>query len=476
MMASRRSLIRGSIAATTALAVPASAMTRNVTAAAHGPDIEKVCPQAADLAADDFGHLVHRRPQAVLKPESTTAICSVLKRATERGLSVAARGQGHSIYGRAMADIVIDMGGLATVHHVGAEHVDVDAGATWRQVVAATSPKALTPPVLTNYLDLSIGGTLTVGGIGGTSWRHGMQTDNVIALTVVTGDGRVFDCSADVNLDLFDAVRAGLGQCGIITRARLRLVRAPERVRRFNLVYPDLRALSADLRRVLAEERFDHLQGAVLPDGAGGWKHQLEGVVFHDGDRAADAGDLLCGLSDRRGAAEMADLTYAEDVDAFARFERLLRANGQWCHPHPWLLTFLPGSGAEDIASEILSGLTPDDVGPFGRVIYYPIRTDGSQTPLMRLPQERVVFPFNLVRMPASGDTAAAQRMVARNRALYDRIRGAGAVLYPASALSMSSRDWMDHFGSRWPLLRDARQRYDPHGTLTPGYEVFRPA
>ena len=86
-------------------------------------------------------------------------------------------------------------------------------------------------------------------------------------------------CSASINPDLFDAVRAGLGQCGIITRATLRLRRAPERVRRFQLFYPDLAVLTADQRRVLDEQRFDQLQGAILPDGRGGWRYQLEAAV-----------------------------------------------------------------------------------------------------------------------------------------------------------------------------------------------------
>src|SRR5262249_18454484 len=82
------------------------------------------------------------------------------------------------------------------------------------------------------------------------------------------------------------------------------------------------------------------------------------------------------------------------------------------------------------------------------------------------LPDECVAFPFNLVRIPASKDAAQVERMVASNRMLYDRIRGIGGVLYPVSAFPMSSEDWKDHFGMRWPLLHDAKRRYDPLGTL----------
>jgi FAD/FMN-containing dehydrogenase len=256
-------------------------------------------------------------------------------------------------------------------------------------------------------------------------------------------------------------------------QATLRLMRAPERVRRYHLFYPDLHALTADQRIALADGRFDHLQGALLPDGAGAWRYQLEGVVFQDGHAAPDDTAALAGLSDQRGAAVITSSTYRDDLNAFARFEDLLRSKGQWFNPHPWLLTFLPGSNAEQIAGEILNGLTDADIGPFGRITCYPMLTQAVHTPLVRLPDEGVVFPFNVIRMPASNDPAEAERMVANNRLLYRRIRRAGGVLYPVSAFPMSTDDWKDHFGSKWSLLDDAKRSYDPLDTLTPGYNVF---
>ncbi|MFB9953134.1 FAD-binding protein [Rhizobium puerariae] len=452
--------------------------------------VDKRAPRDADLAVsgmlsrdphdlaeamDDFGHIVRKRPQAVFRAASSADIAGLVQWAAARGLRIAARGQGHSVYGRAMSDggIVLDMRPLGAVHDVRPDRMVVDAGVTWSTVLDRALAHGLTPPVLTNYLELSVGGTLAVGGIGGTTFRHGMQTDNVLALNVVTGDGRELACSAEVNSDLFDAVRAGLGQSGIITQATLRLMRAPGRVRRFHLFYANLPSLAADQRIALADGRFDHLQGAILPDGNGGWKYQLEGVVFYDGHAAPENKAVLAGLSDRRGGADISDLTYAEDVRAFSRLENLLRSNGQWFHPHPWLLTFLPGSSAEDIASDILDGLTNVDVGPFGRITFYPLLAGALRTPLLRLPDEDVVFPFNLVRIPASDDALGAGRLVAGNRLLYDRIRSAGGCLYPVSAFPMSQDDWKSHFGPKWSFLHEARRRYDPPGTLAPGYELF---
>ena len=424
-------------------------------------------------ATDDFGRIIRKAPRAVLKPAESDDIATLMRWAAERGLKVSARGQGHSTYGRSLTDgIVVDMRELNRIGEIETDRVVVEAGATWQSVLDATLARGLTPPVLTNYLGLSVGGTIAIGGIGGTSSRHGMQADQVLELSVATGDGRELTCSTTENPDLFDAIRAGLGQCGIITRASLRLVHAPERVRRYQLFYRDLASVTADQRRALAAGRFDQLQGAILPDG-GGWRYQLEGAIFYNRDAAPDERTALADLADDRSKAVITDLAYRDDALLFAKFENLLRSKSQWSIPQPWLFTFLRGSNAEQVAGEIIGGLSNADVGPFGRITFYPMRTDAFRTPLVRLPEESIVFPFNVVRIPSDPDAASIARRVAANRALYDRIRKARGVLYPVSAFPMSSDDWREHFGPRWPLLRDARRRYDPHNLLTPGYNLF---
>ncbi len=281
---------------------------------------------------------------------------------------------------------------MSTVGEVQPDRIVVEAGATWVSVLEATLKHGLTPPVLTNYLGLSIGGTIAIGGIGGASSSHGLQTDHVLELDVVTGGGQELTCSASANADLFDAIRGGLGKCAIVTRATLRLVRAPTHVRRFQLFYPDLAALMADQRRALGERRFDQLQGAILPDAVGGWRYQLEGAIFHDGAIPRSDGGVLEGLSDARGAAVITESTYHDDMHSFAKFQKLLTSNGQWFHPQPWLLTFLRGSNAQSTARAILDELTGADVGPFGRITCYPMSTTAIRTRRHGCP--RSLLPF----------------------------------------------------------------------------------
>lgn len=171
-------------------------------------------PALLAAAADDFGHIVRRPPVAVVRPKHASDIATTVRWAAAHGLTVAPRGQGHSVYGRSQAGggVVVDMSGHNRVHRVEADRVIVDAGATWQAVLTETLPHRRTPPVLTDFLGLSVGGTVSAGGIGGRSHRYGSQACNVLELDVVTGNGDEVTCSPSANADLFDAMRAGLSQ------------------------------------------------------------------------------------------------------------------------------------------------------------------------------------------------------------------------------------------------------------------------
>jgi cytokinin dehydrogenase len=500
MTPDRRTLLRAGLGATATLASPLGSLTTRAGGVAPEtpPPVEGGVSCDADTcaaASEDFGRIIRAQPQMVVRPKSSADVGKSVQWAVERKLKVAARGCGHSTYGRALAEggVVIDMTDINAIGDVkpdrvtvgvgargpeiadpalASDRIKVGAGAPWSDVLDAALKHGMTPPVLTNHLGLSVGGTLAIGGIGGSSSHHGLQADNVLELQVVTADGGELTCSRSLNADLFDAARAGLGQCGIITRATLRLVRAPERVRRWQLYYPNLAALAADQQRALGDRRFDQLQGAVLPDGGGGWRYMLDGAIFYDRG-APDTDTSLKGLSDIRSAAQTIDVSYRDDAHAFAKFEALLRSKGHWTNPQPWLFTFLPASRAEQFARETIGNLTGDDIGPFGRVTFYPLRRDAIRAPLIRMPDETTVFAFNIVRIPASNDAKQVEQMLTRNRAIYTRVRDAGGVLYPVSAFPMWPDDWQRHFGASWTRLREAKQRYDPHDLLTPGYNVF---
>ena len=426
-------------------------------------------------AADDFGHIVHTAPEAVLLPGSTDDVAETIRWAAKRGRTFAAQGQRHSVWGRSGArnGIVADMSTLHSVGRVQGDRIVVGAGVTWREVLAATLPRGKTPPVLTDYLELSVGGTLVVGGVGGTTSRYGVQSDNVIAMDVVTGTGEAITCSAQSNSDLFDAVRAGLGQVGVITEATLELVAAPEQVRRFVLFYPNLTGMLTDARLLSADAGFDAVQGAILAAPTGGLSFQLDVATFFTGNPPDDE-LLLAGLSDDPARRNPSTIAYVDYLERLAGLEAALRANGQWFHPHPWITTFIGDSHVESVVDDELGSLDPAmDLGRFGQIVLSPIRTGAITSPLLRTPSEGLCFAFNFVRVPTTADLDDAHRLVESNRAVYERVRSAGGTLYPVSAFPMSNEDWRRHFGSAFHRLDEAEKKFDPDHVLTPGYDVF---
>jgi FAD/FMN-containing dehydrogenase len=136
-------------------------------------------------------------------------------------------------------------------------------------------------------------------------------------------------------------------------------------------------------------------------------------------------------------------------------------------------MTFVGDSQIEAVAGSELEKLRPADLGPFGQIVLSPLRRSTITSPLLRLPAEGLIFAFNFVRNPASNDRAEAERLIAANRAIYERVRAAGGALYPVSAFPMSGEDWRTHFGPERTQLDKAKHDFDPAHVLTPGCEIF---
>ncbi|MEO8181021.1 MAG: FAD-binding protein [Deltaproteobacteria bacterium] len=431
-----------------------------------------------DAAQDDFGHIVHHRPVAVLLPGSVHDIVEVVRYARRHHLQVAMRGNGHSPFGQAQvqAGIVIDSSSLADIHGLGSNEagawLDVGPGAHWRSVIQEAFDHGLTPPVLTDFQDLSVGGTLSVGGVGATTQTFGVQADNVLELEVVTGEGDRVVCSAARRSDLFNAVLAGLGQVALIVRARVLLVAAPERVLVFNLFYDDIDVYVADQLRLLSEHRFDHLQGQVVADATGtGWRFMIEAGSYFTGPDPNPA-PLLAGLHDVRSDAQSVTQSYLDYVFRLDPLVEFLISIGVWGFPHPWLDLFVPASVASSFVGDVVSSLTSADTGG-GPVLFYPVNSRRIRRPFFRLPDERRCFLFSLLRTADPSVPSSVTQMLADNRDIYDRLVQVGGTRYANGALAFDARDWRRHFGEQWRALVEAKRRYDPDRILTPGQGIF---
>ncbi|KAK7411932.1 hypothetical protein VNO78_03376 [Psophocarpus tetragonolobus] len=198
--------------------------------------------ETLSIASTDYGNIFHQTPWAVLEPSLVSDISSLINYSNSLStpFTIAQRGQAHSTKGQANAPhgVVVNMtnfkryGSRISVPHcdVNSEtgcYADVGSEQVWIDLLRKTLEYGLTPLAWTDYINLSIGGTLSNAGISGQAFRHGPQISNVLEMDVITGKGDFVTCSKKKNSEIYYAVLGGLGQFGVITRARIVLGPAP---------------------------------------------------------------------------------------------------------------------------------------------------------------------------------------------------------------------------------------------------------
>jgi FAD/FMN-containing dehydrogenase len=483
---SRRNFIRSVAAASSATIIgfDPRAITRAQTQTQPFRDVPKLdgmllLDEASRKAiAVDGGNIFHRIPAAVLKPGSVQDVVEMVGYANRHALKVAIKGDGHSKYGQTQAEggIVIDSRTLSAVHEPTAESVDAEPGAFWGDVATPTLAKGLTPRVYpATCMALTVGGTLSVGGIGSTSHHYGAQVDNVTELDVVTGDGRLVTCSPDRESELFNMVLAGVGQCGIIVRARILLMSAPSHVMFHDLIYADLEKYLADHLRMAADGRFDNQRGAMSRNKNGKWSFMIEVGKFFSPPDEPSLASLETGLRFDSATAPVR-MTYRDYLFRFeAQNARLASSRA----PSVYIAMWIPASAAKEYLTNILA-LPPDlsglpRVAESERFSFYPLNTRRITRPMFKVPSEDQAFAVWLFRSAPSGDQTALSAMMASNHELFEKMTAVGGKRYSPYSGVMSPEQWAVHFGPDvWRRLSEAKKKFDPNNVLTPGAEMFR--
>lgn len=441
---------------------------------------------AATLAtyASDFGRIIQRSPHAVVRPESIDDVVALVKRARAEGRAVSLRGSAHSQSGQGLSDggYLVDMTGLSRIEPIDplSGVVRCQAGVVWNDLLTALSVHQLTPPVLTNNLGVTVGGTLSMAGLGVASFRDGAQVDNVRALTVVLASGEVVRCGVDENRELFDLVRCGLGQFGIIVEAELVVRTHRPFVRTQYLLYDNLAVLCRDLEVLMRENRFTNIESWAVP-ATQGFRHTPLGRrpfarwffplhAMQEVDSDSDAGDdaRLAGLSPYE-RVHVETVPYADFARRLEPLFALWRQIGYWDNAHPWMETVLPWPATVPYITSLLAQLSPVALGG-GHVLLWPGRTATSTAPNFMAPPTEFVMGFGL--LPGTPQAALPQALAMLDQA-SDLSIAAGGKRYLSGRINFDLPRWRAHFGDRWPVLCAAKKTYDPDGLLNPGFIVW---
>lgn len=142
------------------------------------------------------------------------------------GLCIA-RGMGRSYGDSSLAPHVIDL--RQHDHFLGFDSdrgtVRCDAGATLAAILEVIVPRGWFLPVTPGTGFVSVGGAIASDVHGKNHHRDGSFADFVESLRVMIPNGELVTCSDEENAELFHATAGGMGLCGIIVDADLKLRR-----------------------------------------------------------------------------------------------------------------------------------------------------------------------------------------------------------------------------------------------------------
>ena len=183
-----------------------------------------------DAARLAWNLAVDQRPAIVASVRSVADVQAVVDFARERGLRVAPQGTGHNAAAMGSLERTV----LLKTHEMREVTIDVEnkvaraeAGAIWLDVTQKSAPHGLVP-TLGSAHDVGVTGFTLGGGFCWLGRKHGLASENVVAIELVTADGAHVRVDADDDTGLFWALRGGGGSFGIVTAIEMALHHEPE--------------------------------------------------------------------------------------------------------------------------------------------------------------------------------------------------------------------------------------------------------
>lgn len=229
-----------------------------------------------DEAREVHNGLVDKRPALITRCLGAADVVAALDLTRRLGLEVAVRGGGHNVAGRATIDggVVLDLSLMKGIRvDPQGRTVWAQGGVTWGELNRETQLHglAVTGGVVSST---GIAGLTLGGGIGWLMGKYGLALDNLLAVELVTADGKVLRASRQQKPELFWALRGGGGNFGVATGFEYTLHPVGPTIMGGPIVHPIERAYALleffrDCTRSLPDEHTLFATLTHAPDGSG---------------------------------------------------------------------------------------------------------------------------------------------------------------------------------------------------------------
>lgn len=166
-----------------------------------------------------YNAMIDKYPGVIAMCENVQDVIASVNFGRDNDLLIAIRGGGHNGGGLGLCNdgLVIDLSGIKFVDVDSSNNiVKVGGGNIWNEVDKVTHEYGLAIP--SGMISTTgVGGLTLGGGIGYLTRKYGLTIDNLLEAEMVLADGSFVTVNANINSDLFWAIRGGGGNFGVVT-------------------------------------------------------------------------------------------------------------------------------------------------------------------------------------------------------------------------------------------------------------------
>jgi len=208
-------------------------------------------------------YLPEARPEAVILPQSTEQVASIMQVAYRESIPVTPRGAGTNIVGGTVpvrGGVVLCFTRMNRILEIHPEdrYAVVEPGVINAELQAAVGRLGLFYPPDPASLNVStIGGNVAENAGGPRGVKYGVTRDYLLGLTVVLADGRVIRTGGRTTKNVTGYDLTGLfcgseGTLGVITEITVRLISKPEAQRSIQALFHELDGAGQAVSRIMA--------------------------------------------------------------------------------------------------------------------------------------------------------------------------------------------------------------------------------
>jgi glycolate oxidase len=223
-----------------------------------------VLTEPEDLVAYSYdGTFAERRPDVIVRPNTTEQISEVMQLAWQKEIPVVPRGMASGLAAASIAmtgGIVLDTCRLNHILEIDEVNftVTAQAGVITQHLADTVAKKGLFyPPDPSSIKQSSLGGNAACNAGGPRCLKYGVTSDYVMGLTVVLADGRVLHTGGKAiknvtGYNLTQLFVGSEGTLGIITELILKLIPLPKVARTAKAIFPKLDDASRCVNNILS--------------------------------------------------------------------------------------------------------------------------------------------------------------------------------------------------------------------------------